>query len=142
MGLTEGNAVIDEIIGQIGRQQHRIARSGLGFGAVHVHAAHHLGENFQCELDGVHGVKERLLVLLQIAIVGHRQAFDEREQAHEVANETRRLAAREFGDVRILFLRHQRRSSRVRVTQRHERELRAGPKDHIFAQAAEMHADH
>ena len=51
------------------------------------------------ELRRIHGVEDGLLVLLQVAVVGQRQALEDGEQAREVADEAARLATRE-----LLFL--------------------------------------
>ena len=54
--------------------------------------------------------EHRRLVLLQVAVVGERQALHRREQAREPADRRAGLAARELGDVGVQLLRHHRRA--------------------------------
>ena len=58
-------------------------------------------------------VEDRLLVLLQVAVVGERQALERREQRHQVADQPAGLAAGQLGDVGVLLLRHDRRPGGV-----------------------------
>ena len=57
-------------------------------------------------LEGVDGVEDRLLVLLQVAVVGEREALERGQQTGEVADKATGLAAGELGDVGVLLLRH------------------------------------
>ena len=61
------------------------------------------------------GVEDRLLVLLEVAVVAEREPLERREQAGEVADQPTGLAARELRDVGVLLLRHDRRPGRERV---------------------------
>ena len=58
----------------------------------------------------VERVEQRLLVLLQVAVVREREALQRGEEAGEVADQPARLAARELGDVGVLLLRQHRRA--------------------------------
>ena len=70
---------------------------------------------------------DRLLVLLQVAVVRERQALERREDADEVADQPTGLAAGQLGDVGVLLLRHDRRPGRVGVVERRPAELLRGP---------------
>ena len=52
------------------------------------HALGHL----EAELDGVHGVEQRLLVLLEVLAVGERQRVQDAEEGRQRAGDARRLA--------------------------------------------------
>ncbi len=60
-------------------------------------------------------------------------APERREQTGHVADEASGLAASELGDVRILLLRHDRRTRRPRVRERDVAEFRCAPNDDLFA---------
>jgi hypothetical protein len=49
------------------------------------------------------GVEDRLLVLLQVPVVGQRQRLQGRQQPGEVADEAAGLAARQLGDIGFFF---------------------------------------
>ena len=72
MGLAERNTLADQIIGEIGRQQHRIGGGGAAFFLVHFESGDHLGIDCEHELEGVDRIKERWFVFLQVAVVGER----------------------------------------------------------------------
>ena len=87
------------------------------------------------------GVEERLLVLLQVAIIGHRQALEQRERGDEMADDAGGFAARQLGDVGILLLRHQAGAGGVGIADADETELGRGPEDKVLGQAREMHRE-
>jgi hypothetical protein len=84
-------------------------------------------------------VEDRLLVLLQVAVVGHRQALDQRQQAHQVADDAARLAAHQLGDVGVALLGHDRRAGGERVTDPGEAQLRGGPQHDLLPQPRQVH---
>ena len=57
--------------------------------------------------ERVHGVEQRLLVFLVVLVVGQGWPSSG-DQAHQVADHAAGLAARQFGHVRVLLLRHDR----------------------------------
>ena len=62
-------------------------------------------------------VEDRLLVLLQIPVVGQRQALQRRQQPGVITDQPAGLAPGQLGDVRVLLLRHDRAAGRVGVGQ-------------------------
>ena len=69
-------------------------------------------------------LREReLLVLLQVAVVGQRQALADGEHGREPADRDARAPAQVLGDLRVLLLRHDRRAERDGVVELREREL-------------------
>ena len=102
----------------------------------------HAAERGQQDLEGVDRVEHRLLVLLEVAVVGQRQALEGREEPGEVADEPAGLAARELGDVGVLLLRHDARPGRVGVVERDEAELLGRPEDDLLGDARQVDRDH
>jgi hypothetical protein len=90
------------------------ARDSTRFSS-NVHGVDHAREGRQQHVEGVDGVEDRLLVLLEVAVVGQWQRLEGREQTGQVPDEAAGLAAREFGDVGVLLLRHDARPGRVGV---------------------------
>ena len=106
MGLAEGDALADEVVGHVGREQGAVlgglAHAVRVHGAVAEHAAHGVEGCF----EGVDGVEEAFLVLLEVAVVGEREALEGGEQADEAAVDAARLAARDLREVRVALLGH------------------------------------
>ena len=102
----------------------------------------HAREGRQQDRELVDLVEDRLLVLLQVAVVREREALERGEQAGQVADETPGLAARELGDVRVLLLRHDARPRGVGVVQAHEAELLGRPEDDLLGEPREVDGEH
>ena len=81
------------------------------------------------------------LVLLQVAVVGERQALDGREQAREPADRRARLAAGELGDVGVELLRHHRRAGGGVLGQPREAELARRPQHDLLADPREVRVE-
>ena len=88
----------------------------------------HAGRSRAAAAERVDRVEDRLLVLLQVAVVRQRQALERGEQPGEVADQPAGLAARELGDVGVLLLRHDRRPGRVGVVAARRSRTRASPR--------------
>ena len=97
------------------------------------------GERAQREHARVERVEQRLLVLLQVAVVRERQRLERGEEAGEVADQPTRLAPGQLGDVGVLLLRQHRRTGRVRVGEPHEAELVGRPQHDLLAEPREVH---
>ena len=108
---------------------------------VEAQRRHLAGERRQQHLEGVDGVEDRLLVLLQVAVVRERQRLERREQPGQVADHPAGLAAGELGDVGVLLLRHDARPGRVAVVERDEAELLGVPEDDLLRLPADVDAD-
>jgi hypothetical protein len=65
----------------------------------------------------VDGVEQRLLVFLVVLVVRQRLRFHQRQQAHQVSGNAAALAAHQFGHVRVLLLRHDRRAGAEAIRQ-------------------------
>ena len=64
----------------------------------------------QRALEGRHLRERELLVLLEVAVVGQRQALADGEHGREPADRDAGAAAQVLGDLRVLLLRHDRRA--------------------------------
>ena len=119
--LAERHALAHERLGEIGGEQHRVARGLAHARLVHAQRGDRAGHHLERVAQRARRVEDRLLVFLEIAVVGERQALQHREQRHEVADRAARLAAHELGHVGVLLLRHQARAGRVGVGELDER---------------------
>ncbi len=139
VSVAEGDALLDEVLGQIGGR----GVTGIG-GRLHavgakLGAGEHAGHRSQAQGHLLDGVEERLLVLLQITVVSEGQALEGREQAGQITDEAAGLAPRQLGDVGILLLRQHRRARRVGVVEPYEPELIARPQHDLLADAGEVY---
>ena len=89
----------------------------------------------------VDGVEQRLLVLLEVAVVGERETLERGEQPGEVADQPSGLAAGELGDVGVLLLGQHRRARRVGVVEAGEPELLGGPQHPLLADPRQVDTD-
>src|SRR5215831_7612287 len=133
MGLAEGPSSRDQLLGRVGRQEHRVrGRFGEALSIEHEVAGEN-GRGLERLERVLHRREQRHLVLLEVSVVGEREGLDDGCQADEGPERASGPAAKQLRDVRVLLLRHQARSSRNLVGQRDESELRAGPQDDVFA---------
>ena len=102
---------------------------------------HQPGEGGQGQLDLVDGVEQRLLVLLEVAVVREGQPLERGQEAGEVADQPAGLAPGQLGHVGVLLLRQHRAAGRVGVGEPHEPELLARPQHDLLAHAAQVDAE-
>ena len=141
VGIAEGNALLGEVVGNVGRRREALA-CGLEHGVgVEGHLLEHGVEDGNAVEHRLFGVEERLLVLLQILVVGKGERLERREEARKVADDPPALAADEFGDVGILLLRHDGGARRVGVGDLPEAELVRGIEDGVLGEAGEVQHD-
>ena len=141
VGLAERRAANDEPLGEVGGRRRLAVGRGLHALGHERRRVDHPADRDERQRDLVDGVEQRLLVLLQVAVVGQRQALQRRQQAGEVADQAARLAAGELGDVGVLLLRHHRRPGGVGVVEAGEAELLARPQHPLLAEPGEVDAD-
>ncbi len=110
--------------------------------AVQLRPGHQRRGQFQRRANRVEGVEQRRLVLLQIAVVGQRQALDQHQQRLQAADHPGRLAANQLQHVRVDLLRHDRRPGAKGLRQLEEVELHGRPEDPLFRPSAEVLGDH
>ena len=105
------------------------------------HRVDHAGDGWAQDVEGIDLVEDRLLVLLEITVVGERKSLEDGEETGEITDEPTGLAARELGDVRILLLRHDRGTGRVGIVEGDVAELLRVPDDDLLGQAGDVDAD-
>ena len=138
MRLTKRKPFAHEIVREIGGQQGGIRCGASTVGSNDHRVRHHSRHQPNTGPHRIHGIEESFLVFLQIAIVGHRQTFQEGQQRDQIPHHSSRLASRQLRDIRIFLLRHERRSRRVGIGNLNEGKLRARPENHIFREAREV----
>ena len=87
------------------------------------HSPYQLCIYCKAEFHRVDGVKQPLLILLQVLVIGKRKPLDRHEHRHEMSDNAAGLSTHKLGDIRIFLLRHHRRARTVRVVQLDKREL-------------------
>ena len=142
MGIPEGHTTPHEVLGQVGRCGVRTVGRRRHAVGVERDRVEHAGNGAQPPADLVEAVEQRLLVLLQVAVVGEWQRLERGQQPGEVADRAPRLAPRQLGDVGVLLLRQHRRARRVGVGQADEAELLGRPHHDLLADAAQVQRDH
>ena len=142
MGAAEWHTVLNQPLRDIGGQGEPLGGELRHALVVEGHRAHHAADGRQEDGQGVDGVEDRFLVLLQVPVVGQGQGLEGGEQPGQVADEAPGLAAGELGHVRVLLLRHDGRARGVGVVQGDEVELLGVPDDDLLAQARDVHRDH
>ena len=85
------------------------------------------------------GIEQRGLVLLQIAIVGERQALQGGEERNQRPRHPSRLPPHQLRHVGVLLLWHHRAPGREGVGQLEEAELVRRPEDEVLGESGEMH---
>ena len=140
MRLAERHAPLHQPLGQVdGRGGGPVGRLAHGVG-VEVRRSQHPRHRRQRRADLVDGVEQRLLVLLQVAVVRQGQALERGQHPRHVADQPARLAARQLGDVGVLLLGQHRAPRGIGVVEDHEAELLARPQHELLAQARQVHA--
>ena len=148
--IAKRQAFFHQIVGQIGGGG--VALAGGFLHAVFVHRqaaffnasawvglpANHFSKDAQRVFQSVYRVEQRLFVFLVVFVVGQRLGFHQSDQPHQVADHAPGFAAREFGHVRVFFLRHDARAGGEAVGDLYEAEVLTHPNDELFAQAADV----
>ena len=90
-------------------------------------------------VKSVNGVEGKFFVLLHILIIGEGEALHGSEKGNQGSVDTAGLAANQFGDIRILFLRHNAGSCGVGIVDFHKAVLVGIPQDNLLAKTAHVH---
>ncbi len=139
--VAERGAPLDQPLGQVGgcrgrgvgRRLHPL-RNERGGGD-------HARQRAERQADLVDSIEERLLVLLQVPVVGEGQPLQRHQQPGEVADDTTGAAARQLGDVRVLLLRQHRRPGGVGVIEPGEAQLVARPQHPLLPHPRQVDGD-
>ena len=92
-------------------------------------------------MDRIQGVEEGELVFLQVAVIGQRQALQERQDLLHVSDHPRGFASNQFQHVRVPLLRHDRRAGRIRIGQLEKPEFSRTPQNPFLGPSAQMDRD-
>ena len=141
VGIAERQALLDQIVGQVGCGRETLQGRSAHVLALDLDAARHVDENAQRIAHGVGGVEQAFLVFLVIFVVGQRLAFHQGQHGDQVAVDAAGLATRQFGNVGVLFLRHDRAAGAEAVGQVDETDARAHPQHQLFRQAGDVGHD-
>ena len=139
ISFPEGHPLFHQIVGTISsidktarsRPLHIVPPDGQG--------VHHGGKDRQTHLHSVDGVKQGLLVLLHILVIGQGQPLHHGQQGDQVAVHPSGLAPDQFGYIRILLLGHDGGAGGVGVIQIHKLKLPGTPEDDFLREAGQVH---
>ena len=138
MGIAKRQALLHEVVREVRGRGEPELRGLPHARRVWLHRAHDTADGPQAVLERIHGVEQRLLVLLVVLVVGERLAFHQHQQAGQVADDAPGLAAHQFGHVGIFLLRHDAGTRAERIWKFHEAELLGGPYHHLLAPARQV----
>ena len=141
VGVAEGDAFLDEVIDEVGGEEHGVGDRGgatLGDG---FDAGETGGEDVEDEAGLVGGVEDGGFVFLQVAVVSEGEPLDEGDEGLMVAVETGGLAPDELKGVGVFLLGHEAGAGGESVRELHEAELATAPKDHVLGEAGKVEAD-
>ena len=138
MGLTERHPLLHQIVCQICSIGEILCHSPTHNILPHLHAPENSGINCQTELDGINGIKDTLLVLLQILVVSQWQALNSGQHSHEMAHNPTGFASYQLGYIRILLLRHHGRASAMSIIQLNKEELTGTPQNGFLTETGQM----
>jgi hypothetical protein len=137
--LPKRHPPLRQVIGQVGGRDQRVAGGGREALRAPGGPAQHGRRQRQPVVHQVDGVKVRGLVLLEVAVVAHRQALEHHQQRHERAVDAPRFAPQQLGHVRIPLLGHDARAGGVRLVERNEAEFGARPQHQLLRQPRQVH---
>ena len=137
--LTEGNALLCEMLRDICSVQEALTELLLDLIHTELGLVQHLREDVDGSLPGVDGVKDALLILLEILIVGQGSSLHDGQKLHQIAVYPAYLATDQLGHIRILLLGHNAASGAEAVVDGDIRELRRIPPCELLRPAGQMH---
>ena len=138
----EGDAAPDEGVGH-GRGGRVALACRLGHpGGVDRQRADQAGHDPERGLVDGDRVEQRRDALLEVALVGQRQALEQGQAAGQLPDDAGSAATDQLGRVRVLLVGHHRAAGRERVGDAHEPEPRVRPPGDLLGQPAQVdHAE-
>ena len=136
--LAERHPRLDQRLGEVGGVEALGGACVTHRRDVEPHGRHRPRDRRQDEVQRVHRVEERLLVLLEVAVVAGRQAVQHRRDRHEVRRHTCRLPADEFSGIGVPLLRHHARAGGVGLVEFGPCQRLVGPSSKIRRQARKV----
>ena len=91
--------------------------------------------------ERVGGVKQRLLVLLQVLVVRRRDALQRHHEAGQLTKRSARFASKQLERVGVLLLGHDARAGRVGVGEREKAKLGGRVDDEVLGQLGDVQHD-
>lgn len=139
VGLTEGDTLAHKVVSKISGK-HVCGEALLHAVLVNLKGGEDTSGDGKASHHSVNGVKEGLLVLLQVLVVCGWETLESHKHRGKVANVATRLSAEEFACIRVLLLRHERRSGRVRIRHANVLKLVGAVNDAVLCKLAYMDA--
>ena len=136
---TERHALLNEVVSAVGGVDEALCGSLAHVVLVQGHCFKHGDKRSQAELEIVHCVEYRFLILLHVLVVGERQTLHHGKECHIVADNAGCLAADKLGNVRIFLLGHNAGAGGEAVGKFDELEFPAAPHDYFLGEAGEVH---
>ena len=136
--VAEGHALLHQVVGDVRRRRIAAHRRGAHLARVKGDVLQQFVEDGKAALHRLFGVEQRLLVFLQVLVVGGGDALDDGQNGHEAPVHPPRLAADEFGDVGVFLLRHDGRTGGVVVGDVDEAEFVRRIGDDVLAEARKV----
>ncbi len=142
MGVAKRCAAANERLGRVGGEEDGVrGRGGQSF-PVELEIADEDRERAEREANIAARREDGRLVLLQIQVVGERNALERREQARQPPDRRPGLAPGQLGHVGIELLRHHRRPRCGGKRKPHEAELGCRPQAQLLADPREVPEEH
>src|SRR5205085_6722 len=123
MRLAERHPMAYENVREVCRGGEVSAQRGCHAFAPEPGGRHHLLERRKEGEECIHGVEDRLLVLLHVLVVRKREALHHAEQRHQIAEYATGLAPRKLRHIRIFLLWHNAAARRDAVIELDEAEF-------------------
>ena len=136
MGISEGNAVIYQIIGSICR----ICKASLCAGFHYIFSEGHRGDH-PCKQGKtafyrINSIKGKLLILLHIFIISQRNSLHSCQHGHQGSIDTAALSADQLGNIGVLLLGHNAASGAVGIVDLHKPVLICIPDNNFLTETA------
>lgn len=141
MRVAERHAFLHEVVRNVCRGRKTARRRKAHLSRIERDILQKFGKNRQAVEDGLFRVEERFLVFLQVFVVRSGYALDDGEDRHKTAVNSARFAADEFGNVGVLFLRHDGRARGIGVGYVDESEFVRRIDDKVFAETRKVRHD-
>ena len=113
MCIAERNALLHQPLGDVGGEREALRSQLLETVEMNRHRVDHASNSRAQDVEGVDLIEHRLLVFLEIAVIGERDALEDRKKAGQVTDEAAGLTAGQLSNVGVLLLRHDRRTRGV-----------------------------
>ena len=139
VGVSEGHALFGKVVGAVGGIDEASGGRRPQVVRQHLHGVDEGGQGGEAQVEGVHRVKDGLLVLLHVLVVGQGQALHHHQQGGQIAADPPRFAPDELVHVGVLLLGHDGGAGGEGVVQLDELELPAAPEDDLLRQAGQVH---